>query len=89
MPLSSQTSLRRRNGSAAIRKRQVTQDLRFDARAIRETQSYGHGNRTYGGSTYTIGASYNSGAGTLLMYSMYPIEPSKSTRLSEYHLTQI
>jgi hypothetical protein len=51
-------------------------------------QSYGQDRYVYDGNAYTIASTYNSGAGTLQMYTMHPTEPKPAgkTGRPEYHM---
>ena len=77
------------DGSAAMLKRQATQDIAYGARGMLEIQTYGQDDRSYDGNAYTIAATYNSGASTLKMYAMHPTEPADPAGRPQYHMTQL
>lgn len=77
------------DGSAAVLKRQATQDIAYGARAMLEIQSYGQDDLTYDGNAYTIAATYNSGAGTLQIYTMHPTPPVEPDGRPGYPTTQV
>ena len=76
-------------GDAAQMKLQITQDLRYGARGMYKTRSYGQDQPVYDGNTYTYGATYHNGTSTLQLYGMHPTEPADLDGDPEYHTTKL
>jgi hypothetical protein len=75
------------DGSAAVLKRQATQDIAYGARAMLEIQSYWKDARTYDGNAYTIASTYNNG--NLRLYAAHPTQPTEPSGRANYHMTQL
>ena len=75
-------------GRADVAKRQACYDGAVGARAMQYVRSYG-GEMQYDGNAYTVTSTYNSGTGTLMMYTTHPTELAESGVNPGYHMTQL
>lgn len=77
-------------GRADIARRQACYDGAIGERTMLHARSYVSGaDAVYDGNAYTITSTYQSGTGTLTMYTVHPTQPANPGGKPDYHMTQI
>lgn len=83
------TEVKGPDGSAKVLKRQACYDSAIGARAMLKLRSYVDDTTALDDNAYTITWTYNSGAGTLILYTTHPTASGNPERVVDYRMTQL